>query len=97
MYTGNTNPEAAPGKIGVAIDVTVKLLKARKSLKRLLGDRYENAINPWIAAIEGASKESGKSRLEIATDVARHVQLDGMEKMLLMAATVEAIEREKQG
>lgn len=93
----NCQTEPSPAeKLSLALDVTVKLLEKRSSLKRLLGERYEITINPWVTAIEKACKRTGKGRLEAGLDMMKwhSERYEGMQMLLVAAATVEAIERE---
>jgi len=77
--------------------VTAKMIQARKSLRNLLGDKYESTIEPCRALIRGSMKHRKCSAVKAATDLSNAMLkggADGMVAMKMIAACADVLTEE---
>ena len=75
--------------------ITVKMLDIRDDMRALFGEHYAERVEPFLAAIQRWTKESGKPVAEVALECAQGAEKhgNGMSLALAIAAGVEAMER----
>jgi len=74
------------------IQRAAQLYDMRDKAKRLLGDRYASEMAVLGRFLSKIVERDGKDVLSVAIGVCEKRALDGMEKMLVMAAAVELVE-----
>jgi len=84
-----------------ALEVSDKLEKARKSIKFLFGDKYEEKIQPWKNLIINVSKKykisSLQSALKLCTERSGNAfgVEDGMTSIIILSAACDLAEDRK--
>jgi len=77
--------------------MTAKMIQARKSLRDLLGDRYESVIEPCRVLIRGSMKHRKCGAIKATTDLTNAMLnsgADGMAAMKMIAACADVLEKE---
>jgi len=77
--------------------MAANMIKARKTLRNLLGDKYEAVIEPGRVLIRGCMKDRGCSAVKAATDLS-NVMLErgagGMAVIKVIAACADVMQEE---
>lgn len=74
--------------------MAARMIEARKSLRRLLGDRYETMIEPGRALIRSCMKHRECSAVKAATDLSKamlEMGAGGMAVMKVIAACADVM------
>lgn len=74
--------------------MAAKMIEARKSLRSLLGDKYETVIEPGRVLIRGCMKDRECSAIKAATDLSNAMLergADGMAVMKVIAACADVM------
>lgn len=78
--------------------MTAKMIQARKSLRDLLGDRYESVIEPCRVLIRGSMTHRSCGAVKATTDLTNAMLdsgADGMVAMKMIAACADVLEKEE--
>lgn len=77
-----------------AVKIAAQMYEARDTLKRLVGDKFRERIEPWQAVIREHAKKTGKDELHVVMDLMQDMQKQGVTngQLGLLAAYVEMVE-----
>lgn len=75
-----------------AAQITHKLQEARQAVQFLHGAEWRQKLAPFTAVLEGLHKEKGESYLALGQQIAEEMQQQGINPLMILAATVELIE-----
>lgn len=74
------------------VKMAAQLYDMRDKARRLLGGKYKAHMAELGQILKDTARQTGKSELAVATDVAKKRNLIGMDLMMVMAAAVELSE-----
>ncbi len=73
-----------------AVQMAAKLYKCRDHAKNLLGDKYHDLMREWGEVVTACAKQENCDTMAAGIHMAKMV--DGMDAMMILAATVELVE-----
>ena len=78
-----------------AVQMAAKLYECRDTAKRLLGDRYQNEMREWGQIVTNCATQEKCDTMAAGIHMAKMV--DGMNVVMILAATVELVEPSNAG
>ena len=75
-----------------AIRITAKLYEVRQTVKDLYGAEWKDRLQPYIDQVNRLQRATRKPILELTQELAREMQAQGHNPMMVLAATVEILE-----
>lgn len=74
------------------VQIAAKLYEMRNRARRLLGEKYKQHMAELGRILKDTARQTGKSEIVVATEVAKKRNLVGIDLMMVMAAAVELTE-----
>lgn len=74
------------------VHIAAKLYEMRDRARRLLGEKYKQHMAELGRILKDTARQTGKSEIVVATEVAKKRNLAGIDLMMVMAAAVELTE-----
>lgn len=75
-----------------AVEITAALMDVRKSVDRLYGARALEELKPFMEVLKDLHEDSDIPYLELGRTIAKGMQREGLNPMMVLAAMVELIE-----
>ena len=75
-----------------AVAITAKLYEVRKCVQDLYGAAWRGRLQPYLTELERIHNASGVPYLELGQQLAREMQSQGINPMMVLAAMVEILE-----
>ena len=74
------------------VQMAAQLYEMRDTAKRLLGNKYQDRMAEFGAALQDASTKTGREPLSLVIEAGTKQRLVGMDLVMMMAAAVELVE-----
>jgi hypothetical protein len=78
-----------------ALSLSITLIQRRNHVRRLLGDRYAKAIEPYRQVIRGLAAEKRVPLADAGLEIAKKLDGAGHDPSCAIAALVEEMERSR--
>ena len=75
-----------------AIKITARLYELRDTMKAIHGAEWEKTLEPYTAVLQGLHKEKGIPYLELGQQLAKEMQDQNINPVMVLAAMVELME-----
>jgi hypothetical protein len=75
-----------------AIKITNQLNQTRETVRTIYGMAWREKLKPYVAVLEGLHQEKGLPYLDLGQQIAREMQDQGINPLMVLAAVVELID-----